>query len=295
MELSAVDDQLPSLNTLLRETDSFISMPEVCFRLREVIADDAHSRGEIVDVIIHDPALATRLLRIVNSAYYGLGRAVKDISHALSILGEQELNNLVIVTSIFNSMKYKQSHMDINCYWRSSIFSAVMASNLAKHCNYAEENIEEIFISGLLLNVGKLLIYYREPGLLEFVEKQMLDSGRSDFEIEKEQLGFDHADVGAAMADSWNFSALLTESIFGHHLSFTDENSNVQNIMILTAYIGDQLDFKCPKQVSPLDVEFGEDGLMDALNLDGEHFSAIMNRSCADYLLAFEAFCGART
>ena len=296
MEISMENDQHRSMHNLLIDTRSLISMPEVCFRLREVIADASHSRGEIVDIIVHDPALTTRLLRIVNSAYYGLGQPVRDISHALSILGEQELNNLVIVTSIVKSMKPvkpKQSHMDINCYWRSSIFSAVMASNLAKHCSYAEEHIEEFFISGLLLNIGKLLIYYSEPELLEYVEKEMRDSGRPDFE--KEQLGFDHADVGAAMAKSWNFSEHLTKSISGHHRSFSGENSRGQNIMALTGYLSDQLDFKYPKQVSLEGLDFGEHGLMDRLMLNDEQFCMIMNSSYEGYLLAFEAFCGAQT
>ncbi len=297
MEISRENSPHRSMHNLLIDASSLISMPEVCFRLREVIAKASHSRGEIVDIIVHDPALTTRLLRIVNSAYYGLGQPVRDISHALSILGEQELNNLVIVTSIvksMNSMKPKRAHMDIHCYWRSSIFSAVLASNLAKHCNYAEEIIEEFFISGLLLNIGKLLIYYSEPQLLEFVEKEMLDSGRPDFEIEKEQLGFDHADVGAAMAKSWNFSEHLTQSISGHHQSFSSENSKTQNIFALTGYVSDQLDFHYPRQVSLNDLDFGEDGLMDRLMLNDGKFCVIMNSSYEGYLLAFEAYCGAQ-
>ena len=295
MEILAESDQYRSMDNLLKETNSLISMPEVYFRFREVIADASHTRGEIIDIIIHDPALTTRLLRIVNSAYYGLGQPVKDISHALSILGEQELKNLVIVTSIVKSVKLDQSHMDINCFWRSSIFSAVMAGNLVKHCNYAEEYIEEFFISGLLLNIGKLLIYYSEPELLEFVENEMQGSGRPDFDIEKEQLGFDHADVGAAMAKLWNFSELLTRSISGHHQNYSRENSEEQNIMILSGYLSDRLEFKDPKQM-PLDNwKFDENGLMDGLKLNNAQFCTIMNNSYAEYLLAFEAFCGVQT
>lgn len=298
MEISRGHDQCHSIESLLDETNSLVSMPDVCFKLREVIASDSHSREDIVNIIVHDPALTTRLLRVVNSAFYGLGRPVRDISHALSILGEYELNNLVIVTSIVNSVKSntsKQPHMNINYYWRSSIYSAVMASELAKHTKCAAENIEEFFISGLLLNIGKLLIYHNEPELLNFVEQEMRDSGRPDFEIEKEQLGFDHADVGAVMAKSWNFSEHLTESITAHHQCYSDKNSILQNIMILTAYSSDQLDFSCPKQISAEDPEISEAGLMEKLQLSHEQYFAIVYNTNEGYSMAFEAFCGVQT
>ena len=294
MENSIKQEKQPSAYSLLIETNSLISLPEVCLKLREVIADSSHCKKDIADIIVHDPALTTRLLRIVNSAYYGLGRSVRDISHALTILGEHELKNLVVATSIVKTMDSIRSHMDINCFWRSSIFSAVMARNLATHCNYADKNMEEFFISGLLLNVGKLLLYYSEPELLAVVKEEMLISNRPDFEIEKEQMGFDHTDVGVAMAKSWNFSERLTNCISSHHQNISGDTSLEQQIMFLTGYISDQLDFKFPKQVSLDNLDLNEDGLMDELQLSNEQFCVIMNSSYEGYLLAHEAFCGGR-
>ena len=120
-------------------------------------------------------------------------------------------------------------------------------------------------------------------------------SGRPDFDIEKEQLGFDHADVAVAMTKLWNFLELLTKSISGHHQNYSRENPEEQNIMILTGYLSDRLEFKDPKQM-PLDNwKFDENGLMDGLKLNNAQFCTIMNNSYAEYLLAFEAFCGVQT
>ena len=281
-----------SADSLLMESNSLISWPEVCLKLREVIADSSHSRKDIADIIIHDPALTARILKIANSAYYGLGQSVRDISHALSILGERELNNLVIVTSIVKTMKSVKSKMDINCFWRSSIFSAVLTRKLAEHVGYDEENLEEFFISGLLLNIGKLLLYYCEPDLLAFVEKGMRDDQRPDYEVEREQLGFDHADVGAAMATAWNFPERLTDMISGHHHSFTAKNSPEQSIIFLAAYLSDQLDFKYPRQASLDELESIDSGLMENLQLSEEQFCQILNNSYEGYLHAYDAFCG---
>lgn len=285
-------EKYPSADDLLKETNFLISLPQVCLQLREVMATPLHSRRQIIDIIIYEPALTTRILKIVNSAYYGIAHPVRDISHALSILGEQELNNLVIVTSIVKSMKSVGSRMNISCHWRASVFSAVMSRNLARHCKYSDERMEEFFISGLLLNIGKLLLYCCEPELLEVVESGMLRSEQPDFEIENEQLGFDHADVGAAMARSWNFSEQLTDSVADHHNSFSRKSSTEQCIAILSAYISDQLDFKFPKQISLDDLALYKAGLMDKLQLSEELFCGLVNKSYEDYLLAFEAFCG---
>ena len=292
MGISMEATKYPSADSLLMESNSLISLPEVCLKLREVIADSAHSRKDIADVIIHDPALTARVLRIANSAYYGLGQSVRDISHALSILGERELNNLVIVTSIVKTMKSVKTKMDINCFWRSSIFSAVLAKNLADHAGYDDEDMEEFFISGLLLNIGKLLLYYCEPDLLEYVDKEMLESGRPDYEVERSVLAFDHADVGAAMAISWHFPEHLGNRIARHHQSFTAKNSTEESIMFVAAYLTDQLNFKFPKQTSLDGLNSIDDGLMDNLKLSEKQFCLLINNSYEGYLHAFDAFCG---
>lgn len=292
MEISTEATKHTSAESLLAESNALISLPEVCLKLREVIADSSHSRKDIADIIVYDPALTARILKIANSAYYGLSQSVRDISHALSILGEKELNNLVIVTSIVKTMRSVKPKMDINCFWRSSIFSAVLARNLADNLGYDEENMEELFISGLLLNIGKLLLYYYEPDLLEHIEKEVDESSRQDYEVERETLGFDHADVGAAMAKSWNFPERLVDRIAGHHQSFTASNSAEQSMMFVTGYLSDQMDFKFPKQASLEGLESIEGSLLANLQLSEEQFCLIINNSYEGYLHAFDAFCG---
>jgi len=199
-------------DALLRETSALISLPEICFRLREVLADPEHSRREVADIIIRDPALTSRLLRIVNS--------------------------------------------------------------------------------GLLLNVGKLLLYYCEPQLLSEVESQARESRRPDFEIERELLGFDHADVGALMAEKWNFSDRLRENISGHHEHDSTAPSPDQSIMRLTAIFSDQFDFTHPKQIAIETIAEEHNTLLESLQLTDQDLSYIVNNSYEGYLQSFEAFCG---
>jgi len=282
--------------SLLSDTNALISLPEVCLKLRELLADPQHTRREVADAILHDPALTARVLRIVNSAYYGLPQPVREISHALNILGEEELQNLVIVTSIVKTMAKVRTSVDIPSFWRASIFSAVMASNLAKHCIPDAESWEEYFISGLLLNIGSLLLYHHEPDLLAEVQRMKAETGDPTYLVEQELLGFDHSHVGALMATRWNFSDDLIDSIACHHQA-TEEivarRSVNQAVMALTGHFADQLDFQHPRQVDIDELQQSKQALLEMLGLNWQEFYVIANNSYEDYLQAYEAFCGA--
>lgn len=278
--------------SLLSDTNALISLPEVCLQLRERLADPQHTRKEVAKIILHDPALTARVLRIVNSAYYGLPQKVSEISHALNILGEEELQNLVIVTSIVKTMAKVSSTVDIRSFWRSSIFSAVLAKNLIQHSSSHEEAAEDYFIAGLLLNIGRLLLYHHEPELLKEVSAKMETQDVTDYIAERELLGFDHADVGALMASNWNFSDTLVDCIRCHHRPVEELRSVAHAVMGMTAYFTDQFDFAKPKQVELDKLQHERDSLLSIMGIDWREFCVIVNNSYEDYLHAHEAFCG---
>ena len=284
-----------SAESLLQETNCLITLPEVCMKLRQTLDDPNHTRQEISDVIVHDPSLTARLLRIVNSAYFGLSTPVTCISHALGILGEQDLNNLVIVTSIVKTMNSINTELDRNAFWRSSIFAAIVSRNIAATC---QSNLkEELFIAGLLLNIGQFLIYYREPELLEAVEKEKSNSNRSDFSVEKEFLGFSHADVGSAMARNWNFSELLIRSISSHHeIEEIDSNCLAGKITYLAARCCERINFKTQQDTDINELEADLQELLEKLDFKfkPKQFSEILHNSFDDYIEAYEDFCGAK-
>lgn len=279
--------------SLISDTNALISLPEVCLQLRERLADPQHTRKEVARIILHDPALTARVLRIVNSAHYSLPQKVNEISHALNILGEEELQNLVIVTSIVKTMAKVSSTVDIRSFWRSSVFSAVMAKNLKTHSQTDTSKAEDLFIAGLLLNIGRLLLYHHEPALLEEVGRKMRADDLPDYVVERDMLGFDHADVGASMATSWNFSPELVECIRCHHRPIEELQSKTHAIMGMTAFFTDQFDFVRPKQVELDKLQHERQPLLDTIDLDWQEFCVIVNNSYEDYLHAHEAFCGA--
>ena len=266
--------------SLISDTNALISLPEVCLQLRERLADPKHTRREVARIILHDPALTARVLRIVNSAY------------ALNILGEEELQNLVIVTSIVKTMAKVSSTVDIRSFWRASIFSAVMAKNFGHSAELDDLSPEDLFVAGLLLNIGRLLLYHHEPVLLDEVSKKTAEEKLPDYIVERELLGFDHADVGALMAGNWNFSPKLVESIRCHHRPIEELTDSCHAVMGLTAFFTDQFDFVRPKQVDLDKLQHERQSLLDAVGLSWQEFCVVVNNSYEDYLHAHEAFCG---
>ncbi len=221
-----------------------------------------------------------------------MSRQIANIDHAIGILGEQELNNLILVSCIVETMQPIASAMDITSFWQSSVFSAVIACNLSKHACNGSEDPQEYFIAGLLLNVGQLLIYYREPGLQGKVKRLMAESGQSDFEIEKEQLGFDHALVGALMAESWNFPEALQQKISRHHDDSIMSDDLAHAIVFLAGYLADQLDFSDPALESIDELNLENTTLLEILSMTSSDLTSILNKSYVEYVQAFHAFCG---
>jgi len=275
---------------LVKEHNVLLTLPEVCLRLRGLLDEPTHTRRQVAELILHDPALTARLLRIVNSAWYGLPQPVRDISQALGIIGEHELHHLAVVTTIVRNTAGLQPGFDLAQFWQRSIFAAALARQLQPWCR--ELRREELFLAGLLLDIGKPLLYTREHRLYATVKAQMDSSGRADFEVERELLGFDHAHVGAALAAHWNFPLYLQQLILGHH----DPEQKAPGLPLLQAVA------RCICEAEPAGVHADPAALLQHCE---PHFSAvlplaegelatILQAASEDYRQAHESFCGGR-
>lgn len=281
-----------SARLLLRETNVMISLPEICMRLREVLDNPEHSRKDVADVLRYDPAMTARLLRIVNCAYYALPYRVHSISQALGIIGEAELKNLVLVTSIMNMSKDMDSRMNIVQFWRTSVYAAVLARNLCPGDLYPVR--EELFLTGLLLNVGKLLLYAKEPTLAAEVAAEMEQKKMPETDAEYLLTGTDHCVVGSLLAANWNFPESLSVLIAGHHQdSSTEELHRERTIAGLAGYFSDILDNSAAPpgkgssgEIRNCPFEFTK------LKLSEDSLQQVLEDAHTEYQEVYEVFCG---
>lgn len=208
-----------------------ISLPEIYIRISQVLEDPNHDTKQIGDIVSHDPALTARILRIVNSAYYGLSSKIELVTRAVSVIGEDDLHNLVLATSAVDTFKRIPNQLlDIDLFWQHSVHCGIVSRLLSKHCNILHG--ERLFIAGMLHDIGKLILYFKEP---EISQQVLLASAESDgqlFRSEQELIGFTHGDVGAALIDAWKLSGTLKEVAAYHHTPLKAKNHRLETSIV---------------------------------------------------------------
>ncbi len=208
---------------LVAQVAQLISLPEVCYRVNEMLDDPNVTSNQVGRVIRLDPALTARLLKIVNSALYGFRSRIDTVSQAVTIIGLEELRSLVMASSaniVFN--KISTDLVDMDSFWHHSVYTGLLARNLAGQCNIPGR--ESIFLTGLLHDVGQLVIYNQLPKEAALVLTRANKQEESLSVAEQEILGFDHSDVGAELLKTWDLPQNLWEPVRYHHNPVGAEN-----------------------------------------------------------------------
>lgn len=222
--------------SLVNRTPELASPPTVYNKLATMLDDENSSAENISAVINTDPALAARLLKLVNSAYYGFPSQINTISRAITVIGTAELTNLVLATSVVSTFKdIPDSLININEFWQHSLGCAIASTYIAKHCG--QRATERFFILGLLHNIGSLVLYQTLPDL----SKRALMASRFDdelmFEAEQRIIGFDHTEVGRALSQAWRLPLSIEEVIRCHHTPMQANNFPIETAIIHLADI----------------------------------------------------------
>jgi HD-like signal output (HDOD) protein len=197
---------------------SLPSLPEIVLGVQEAVADPNRGPGEIGQMIAEDPPLAARVLRIANSAYYSVSVPVLDIRHASAILGMDALQSVVMQASIanlFSNLRPDQK-FDPRELWQHAVLTARLMT-LAPQRFFKGLTSAEAFITGLLHDIGKFVLFDHLRS--EFVEAviESQTSGRPIQNVEREAFGFTHADVGRLIAERWHMPCRIVCAIGEHH------------------------------------------------------------------------------
>lgn len=204
------------LETLVAATPELSAMPAVSARLLAMLEDPDAPVDELVGVIEKDPALTANVLKLSNSAYYGLRREVGSVREALIRLGNRNLVTLAFAASMGRLLQVPVTayRLPRGRLWRHALAVGLLSSRLmAGAADPSGRN--RAFTAGVVHDLGKLLL---DRPLGEALEPLPADlDSRGLCEAERRRLGFDHAEAGAALAENWNFPADLVAVIAGHH------------------------------------------------------------------------------
>ena len=204
-----------SARELVASVHQLISLPDIYLRVQALLNDPDSSLTEVAGVIAHDPGITTRLLRLVNSAHFGFRSKIDTVSRAVSILGLQQIHDIVLATSViqtFAGMDNRVMSMDV--YWRKSVYCGVVAHLLAIPCHVLDR--ERLFVAGLLRDLGHLVMYQRIPSLAQQALTLARERPAELHEVERELLGFDYAEVGGELMRDWGLPPSLVEPVTFH-------------------------------------------------------------------------------
>ncbi len=197
---------------LVSDNIELFSLPDIYFQIAEMIHDPRFSLEDIGKVIIKDPSLSARLLKLVNSPFYGFQAKIDTISRAIVVVGIDDLKNLILATSVLDSFDDISSDLtNMTDFWMRSIHCGVICKLLAKaslvlHC-------ERLFLTGLLHNIGSLVLYSRLPAESQKVLLAVDNDRNKIAAMEQEIIGFNHADVGSELIKRWGLPESLYEAI----------------------------------------------------------------------------------
>jgi HD-like signal output (HDOD) protein len=201
---------------LVIELDHLVSLPDVCVKVNRLIDAPNYSALTLGDIISQDSDLSARLLRVVNSAFFNLQVPVETISRAITVIGTEELRNLVMATTAARVFTGIPSDLvDMAEYWRYSITTGVIAGELASHCHVLHG--ERLFVMGVLHDIGRLAIYLKLPQKARDI--LLITGGEYGLLVETEQdvLGFTHMDVGEALLRKWKLPESIVDVVACHH------------------------------------------------------------------------------
>jgi HD-like signal output (HDOD) protein/CheY-like chemotaxis protein len=202
------------LRKLLGEVGTLPTVPRVYSELTRRLADPTVSVVELADLVAEDVALATQVLRMANSAYFGRERSVLGLTSAAARLGTRLLRSLVLTAEVYSGFALPRSYEgQMEEFQRHSALVARIASSLEPRAAWKDD----AFSAGLLHDVGKLVLMSRITRRYEGIREAALESGRELHDVETEQLGAHHGTIGACLLGMWGLPSTILEAVHGHH------------------------------------------------------------------------------
>ncbi len=206
----------PNIDTILNKDIKLASLPEIFHQIIEAINDPKTSASHVAEVVSKDTSLSAKMLRLVNSPYYGFSEKVDTLSRALALVGTDKLTNLALgITAMSVFKDIDSSLFDMQSFWAHSIRCALAASWIASQID--NETEESYFISGLLHDIGWLIMLKLYPDACKEVLHAKRTDKRAGHKVEKEIWGFDHAELGGMVLKEWGLPYNLVSGVMHHH------------------------------------------------------------------------------
>ena len=190
------------MDELLYDSLESLSLPDVYIRLREVMESDESSMADAAEVLSLDPALAARILRMANSAFYGFRSQVDTVTRAANILGMQKIHDLALAASVSAAVEGLSNElMDIDTFWYRSVHCGFLAEAIAEGAGM--RRVESMFVRGLLHDIGHLVLFSRYPEECRQALAHSDEGLEARLYEEQQLIGIDALQFAAELARVW--------------------------------------------------------------------------------------------
>jgi putative nucleotidyltransferase with HDIG domain len=208
---------LKEIQSQLARCPSLPSLGSINKALQGLLLMEQRYTAQIAEIIRRDPSLTARLLRLVNSVYYGLATPVNSIEEAVFYLGVREIRQLVVVTPVIEDFQRLTSQCDFPWreFWQHSIGVALLTREIASAAQLP--NDESDYVAGLVHDIGKLVMAWAFPDHFTEIHRQAIQGTRDLIEIENEVLGMAHPELGALYLERHRLPELMIKTARFHH------------------------------------------------------------------------------
>jgi HD-like signal output (HDOD) protein len=208
---------MPTVESIIEATDHLKPISDVAGKVLALLDDPDCGVSDLSDIIRHEPALTANLLKLANSAYFGLPGKIIDAKQAIVYLGMSQVVDLVLLVSCSNSFSGSLEGYGLKAgeLWKSAVSGAIIANDLAQLKGLKQGSL--IFTGALLRDIGKVVLdQFINPAISKIMDR-VTDQSITFAQAERQVLGFDHVQVGAMVAKNWNFPDALQCVIRYYH------------------------------------------------------------------------------
>ncbi len=205
-----------SIDSLVANVTELVTLPEVFLRFEQELNSPSASSESLADILITDPNITARLLSLANSAFFGFASRVETVHRALVLIGTSQVRDLILATVVVDRFsRLPIGVMNMSHFWQHSIATAALARALGIEMRMRAA--DKLFIGGLLHDIGRLVLVLERPNEMAQALIRVQDERASLEALERELFGFDHAEVGEALARAWSLPDGVVNMIANHH------------------------------------------------------------------------------
>lgn len=233
------------IQEIIQSDPRLSTLPSIYFQFREAVEDPELSFVEVAEIILQDPGLTEKILRMVNSAFFGFSQKIETVSNAIGVIGTDSLESLILSTVVQKKFKdIPDSKINLKSFWRHSVASALISKSIAEKIKQGKP--EKFYIAALLHDIGWLVMCNQLPEKTVEILTRSKEEDKLLQVIEIEELGFDHAQLGGALLERWGLPQIYREAVGFHHAPHLTPVYRLEaSVVYLSTIMADSLHLGC--------------------------------------------------